>query len=302
MIFRDCIVKWSLGGFRLLIVIRIMDELKIDKKRKATSPNSNARNDDNDCEQEEAKRQLHDGDNDCVSITKDASQSVNHHNQMPEEHHRKPRSTHLSIDISSCLPCDNSDNFQSSHNKSLAKKLDDANRRAKIFDSCNVKSPAFLAESPSNMANNKMYYPSITEKLEELKNEGKDTFNSFTNQQSTIPELFQFPHRPIEQMTLLNNEVELERQSAKRKQSIREISSPDSVKDSFTTQIEPSSEKKRRLSPPEFDKLNFEGENVSGVLYFVRVFMLIIRSRKIKFHVKHAFKCLMLVVLAYPEL
>ena len=273
LIFRDCVVKYSLREIRILLLIRIMDDLKINKKLKVTSPSPNcsARNDDSDCEEEEAKRQLNDSDNDCVPITRDVSKSMNQHNHILEEYQRKPRSTHLSIDISSCLPRDNSDNLQSSPNKSLVKKFDDANRRAKIFDSCKVNSPSFLAESPSNMASNKLYYPSITEKLEELKNEGGDKFSSFTSQQSTIPDLFQFPHRPIEQMTLLNNEVELERQSAKRKQTIKTNSSPDYVKDSFDTRIEPSSEKKRRLSPPEFDKLNFEGENVSGVMYFVLV-------------------------------
>ena len=246
-----------------------MDELKINYQRKVKSSDMgcNVRNDGRgSCAQEEAKSSLSDCDADRMLIVGEASQSLNQCNHIPEENQQNSRSAHMTIDISSCLRDDNEEVSRSCGNKSPVKKFDNANRRAKIFDSCKVKSPLLVIESPGSMAGNKLYYPSISETLEEMKKENGDKFSSLTSQQRTIPDPFQFPHRPIEQMTLLNCEVELERQSAKRKQTLKSKSSSDSVTDSFTTERESNSEKKRRLSPPEFDKLNFEGDNVSGVL------------------------------------
>jgi len=243
-----------------------MDELGIDKKLKNKSTNSSCTTDGRkECAQEEAKRLLSDVDIDHFVIIEDVSQSLNQHNQIPEENQQRPSSTHISVDISSCQRGNYKGSFNSSDNKPLEKKVDDANRRAIIFDSCNVRSPSFLAESPSSMASNKLHYSSRTETSEEMKKEGEEKFSPFTNQQITVSDPFQFPHRPIEQLTLLNSEVELERQSAKRRQALRSSSSIDSSANSCTSQGESNDEKRRRLSPPEFDKLNFEGDNVSGV-------------------------------------
>ena len=244
-----------------------MNELEADKKLKSKSSNSSCSSTDGrkKCAQEEAKRLFSDVDIDHFVIIEDVSQSLNQHNHIPEENQQRPRSTHLSVDILSCQRGSYKDSFHSPDNKPLEKKVDDTNRRAIIFDNCNVRSSSFLAESPSTMASNKLHYPSIAETSEEMKKEGEEKFSPFTNQQITVSDPFQFPHRPIEQLTLLNNEVELERQSAKRKQALRSNSSIDSSTNTCTSPGESNDEKRRRLSPPEFDKLNFEGDNVSGV-------------------------------------
>ena len=249
-----------------------MDQLKVNRKSEFKSCEIDCEEVTGakrcEVEEKQAKKPMNgdddDGDLKSKIVMRNVSQSLNQNNQKFTENQQKPRSSQLKIDISSC-PANEEDNSQIFSRLSPVKKLNETNRRAKIFDSCKVKSPSlFLAEG--NMANSTTYYPSLTETLEEMKKESEDKFSSMKNQQSTVPGSFQFPHRPIEQITLLNSEVELERQSSKRKQTLKSHASADSVKDSFLNEDVPNAAKRRALSPPEFDKLNFEGENVSGVL------------------------------------
>ena len=139
----------------------------------------------------------------------------------------------------------------------------DIDRRTKIFESCKVKSPVDIAESPTMTTKN--HFSSINDALEEMKKDAGQKFDSITRRQ-TVPDPFQFPHRPIEQITLLNSEVELERQSAKRKQTLKRPLNSEGDNSTLELNNEPREAKLRQTSLPEFHKLSFEGENVSGVL------------------------------------
>ena len=141
--------------------------------------------------------------------------------------------------------------------------LEDVNRRARIFESCQVKSPNMTEQTSPvfNMANKNWR---INDTLQEMKKDSGEKYDSISRQQSAS-DPFQFPHRPIEQITLLNSEVELERQSAKRKQSMKLNTSAEDVNAPFELNDECQPAKRRPPSPPEFHKLTFEGENVSGV-------------------------------------
>eukprot|EP00795_Rhopilema_esculentum_P016443 gene16443-7856_t len=138
----------------------------------------------------------------------------------------------------------------------------DIDRRTKIFESCKVKSPIDIAESPTMTTKN--HFSSINDALEEMKKDAGKKFDSITRHQ-TVPDPFQFPHRPIEQITLLNSEVELERQSAKRKQTLKRPLNSEGDNSTLELNNEPREAKLRQTSLPEFHKLSFEGENVSGV-------------------------------------
>lgn len=142
---------------------------------------------------------------------------------------------------------------------------EDVNRRARIFESCQVKSPNITEQTSPvfNMANKNWR---INDTLEEMKRDSGEKYDSISRQQSAS-DPFQFPHRPIEQITLLNSEVELERQSTKRKQSMKLNASAEDVNAAFELNDECQPAKRRPPSPPEFHKLTFEGENVSGVWY-----------------------------------
>lgn len=227
----------------------MMEEVRINGAEKA---------EEKPLEEERAKNS--NGDiNTAEAVIANVSKSANQNNQKPSQNPQIPQSTRLTIDLSSC--CADEENALQYHHSchSPIEKSGQTTRRARILDRCNVKSPSLvLTPSPSAMASN--YHSSITETLEEMKKESGDKFSSITNQGSSVPDPFQFPHRPIEQITLLNSEVELERKSAKRKQTLK--SGGDLVNDSFESEL---NAKRRPISPPEFDKLNFEGENVSGV-------------------------------------
>lgn len=144
--------------------------------------------------------------------------------------------------------------------KSPAQKIllswEDVARRARIFESCGVFSPE---QSPVNMAQGP--YPSLNEAIEAMKNEAGQQYESFARQQ-TVPNPFQFPHRPIEKIELLNTEVELERQSAKRK-ALKRAPSIDEINSAFELDDEVAAKKKP--TSPYYQKLVFDGENVSGV-------------------------------------
>lgn len=235
-----------------------------------------------DCEREEGEQQdlvVHktrnvnsSSDVDYEQVMCNVSKSLNQTDQKVVENQQIADRSQLTINVASCHATEG-DSSPLFSRPSPTQKLDELSRRARIFDSCKVNSPSLiLAASPLTMAaGNTVYYRSITETLQEMKKESGEKFSSITNQRRNMPDPFQFPHRPIEQITLLNSEVELERQSAKRKQTLK--SNADAANATFNNEDESTVAKRRPASPPEFDKLSFEGENVSGVKETFPIFL-----------------------------
>ena len=130
-----------------------------------------------------------------------------------------------------------------------------------MFESCGVSSPE---KSPLNMANYDMaqgVFPYLNQSLEAIKKESVQQYESMARQQSD-QNLFQFPQRPIEKIQLLNSEVELERQSAKRKYSLL---SQNEGGDNGSIDSEIELPMKKSSSSPYYQMLSIQGDNVSGV-------------------------------------
>ena len=165
--------------------------------------------------------------------------------------------------------------------KKMLRSWKDVARRARIFEYCHVENPNVPTREPSENEESREQNGIIDSNeqgiLEEVRPRGR-------SQSVTNP--FNFPQKPIEQIEMLKNEVDLERlaqnevQHAKRspKHSLRK-QPPDlpmaileeTENDIF---VEEEEEKDMKIIAPHFQRLSLMGDNVSGVRY-VEFFILL---------------------------
>ena len=169
---------------------------------------------------------------------------------------------------------------ESKMEKKMLRTWKDVARRARIFEYCKVEDPnaAASVSSPQEEA------PAASKEVwDDKDNKTEDDASSIPSparpRRPSLANPFNMPHKPIEQIELLKEEVNLERQST-HEQKVHPKRSPsssfsvkhpnlelvtDTILEETENDIFKEEEKQQPLTAPLFQRLSLLGDNVSGV-------------------------------------
>lgn len=154
----------------------------------------------------------------------------------------------------------------------------DIARRARIFEYCKVENPnevpaeAKHGEDVENEGDEAEDTASLNENSESLI-QGNDSFETRTRRQS-VSSPFNFPQKPIEQIEMLRDEVNLELKSSNEKPTSRSpLTSlrlqhhemPDTILEETEDSVIKEEDDLLQIPLPLFQRLSLLGDNFSGV-------------------------------------